>query len=79
MSKGGCTNRGRVNRRQSRHAEVEPRLGVIDRQARAAERAAVKRTPLQQLAELDRRLGVGVGAKQEREKLVARIARGKAA
>jgi hypothetical protein len=79
MSKGACTNRGRRNRRNNKHKEVEPRLGVVDRRARATERSATKRTPLQQLQELDARLGVGVGAKREREKLVARITRGKVA
>jgi len=50
-------------------------------QARAADRVEKRslRTPLQQLQELDKRLGVGVGATREREKLVARITRGKGA
>lgn len=73
MSKGNVINMGRRNRRLSKHKEVEPSLGVVERKTRAAERAAVRRTPAQQLAELDRRLGVGKGAVKERIRLLDQI------
>lgn len=46
------------------------------RQEEAAERAKFRSelTPEQQIARLDRRLGVGVGAKQERARLAKQIA-----
>jgi hypothetical protein len=75
MSKGSVINMGRRNRRQSKHKEAEPRLGVVDRLARAAARQSerAQRTAAQQLAELDRRLGVGKGAMKERLRLLDKI------
>lgn len=43
------------------------------RQARAAERMENGRTPAEQLAELDKRLGKGVGAVRERARLAKLI------
>lgn len=39
------------------------------KQAAALAEARGKRSPAQQLAELDKRLGIGVGAKRERARL----------
>lgn len=71
---GRCTNRGRkVGTRYNKKTgqSYDPRLGEVLRQQRAEERAAVRdeRGPVMQLAELDRRLGKGVGAKRERARL----------
>lgn len=77
-------NRGRRNKRQNipkrgglPRAVVEPNLGVVNRAERAVERAEARagRSLVQQLAELDRRLGSGVGAAAERTRLYDRIMR----
>ena len=56
----------RINRGYTRRSELHERAAVL-----AEERA--KRTPAQQLEVLDQRLGVGVGATKERERLQALI------
>ena len=63
----GNINRGRARREELREKAEE----------RASERAA--RTPAGQLRVLDTRLGDGVGAVRERERLVSEIERGKTA
>lgn len=44
-----------------------------DKQRRDADRNAAVRSPKDQLKELDKRLGVGVGAKKERARLDNKI------
>lgn len=57
---------GRINRGRLRKAELKEQAQVL-----ADERA--KRTPEQQLALLDTRLGKGVGARKERERLSKQV------
>ncbi len=54
---------GRINRGRERKAELQAQAQVL-----AEERAS--RTPAQQLALLDTRLGKGKGARKERAKLI---------
>lgn len=51
------------------------KVSLSNRRARAAERTKLSngRTPEQQLAELDKRLGKGVGATRERARLAALV------
>ncbi len=55
------------------------KVSLSGRRTRATERQTLAngRTPEQQLAELDLRLGVGVGAKKERARLATLIAKPK--
>jgi len=55
-----------INRGRQRRAELQERADVL-----AEERAS--RTPAQQLALLDARLGKGMGARKERAKLIAEM------
>ena len=55
-----------INRGRQRRAELQERADVL-----AEERAS--RTPAQQLALLDTRLGKGMGARKERAKLIAEM------
>jgi len=55
-----------INRGRQRRAELQERADVL-----AKERAS--RTPAQQLALLDARLGKGMGARKERAKLIAEM------
>lgn len=55
-----------INRGRQRRAELQERVKIL-----AEERAT--RTPAQQLALLDTRLGKGVGAQKERAKLAAEM------
>ena len=55
-----------INRGHQRRAEIAERVLTLQ-EARAA------RTPAQQLALLDKRLGKGAGARKERAKLVIEI------
>ena len=55
-----------INRGRQRRAELQERAKVL-----AEERAA--RTPAQQVAVLDARLGAGVGARKERAQLAKEI------
>ena len=61
MVVGGRVARG-INRGRQRRAEIAERVKTLEE-----ERAT--RTPAQQLAVLDQRLGKGVGATRERAKL----------
>jgi len=56
-----------INRGRQRRSELQERAAEL-----AEERAA--RTPAQQLALLDERLGAGVGAQKERARLAQEIA-----
>ena len=55
-----------INRGRQRRQELQERADVL-----AEERAS--RTPAQQLALLDTRLGKGMGARKERAKLIAEM------
>ena len=57
---------GRINRGRQRKAELQAQAKVL-----TEERAT--RTPAQQLALLDARLGEGMGARKERAKLIAEM------
>jgi hypothetical protein len=57
---------GRINRGHQQKSELQAQAGVL-----AGERAT--RTPTQQLALLDARLGEGMGARKERAKLIAEM------
>jgi hypothetical protein len=59
-------------RHQTSDAHLTVKAAREERRAKQRARVNVVRTPSQQLAELDRRLGVGVGATKERARLAAR-------
>jgi hypothetical protein len=59
-------SRRKINRGAARRAELKE-----EAEARAEERAT--RTPIQQIAELDSRLGVEQGARKERNRLLQMI------
>lgn len=61
-------------RHQTADAHLEAKALREARRDKSRQRVPVKRTPQQQLNELDRRLGVGVGAVRERARLQAALA-----
>lgn len=60
-----------VRRWQDEHSKEAKQV-----RAEVVAEEAAKRTPQEQLARLDAKLGVGVGAKKERARLMRRIASG---